>query len=257
LTDLPIRERGPISGNSQYADAALQTGAIAVDQNDYSILPDSTVLDRVYNVKGLDNMHVEIENTGLTENGLIYTIEKARKEFKLITELVEADFDEVVVSDTTVIAGALANGTVTLLGVLAGDTITVNGLIYTAVAGAKANNTQFSIDGTDTVDAADLVDSITNDTRQGTLNDITAANVLGVVTMTQTVPGIGGNATTLVSSEGTRLAVSGALFTGGVDAITAISDIVEISPEGTAVRIKIKRETSGQDTTLAGIVSVD
>tara|TARA_R110000803_G_scaffold78075_4_gene143151 strand:+ start:8391 stop:9602 length:1212 start_codon:yes stop_codon:yes gene_type:complete len=114
--------------------------------------------------------------------------------------------------------GTQATGTATLASVLAADTVTVNGLVYTAVSGAKANNTEFSIDGTDTVDAADLVDSITNDTRTGTLSDLTATNLLGVVTFSSTAVGAVGNATTLVSSNGTRLAVSGATFSGGADA---------------------------------------
>jgi len=254
LTELTIRERGPISGNSQYADALLQTGAIAVDQDSYSTDPDSTVLDRVYNVKGLDNMHFEIENTGV--NPLTFKIEKARKEFKLLSSLLEADFDQEIKANTDVLALVAAFGTATLASVLAGDTLTINGNLYTAVAGVKANNTQFSIDGTDTVDAADLVDSITNDTRQGTLADVTAANVAGVVTLTSTAIGSAGNAVTLASSNGTRLAVSGATFAGGVDNIS-IDDIVDISPESTAIRIKVRRQTAGMSTTLAGIVSVN
>ena len=108
-----------------------------------------------------------------------------------------------------------ASGTVTLASVLAGDTVTVNGLVYTAVAGAKSDNTEFSIDGTDTADATDLADSIANDNRVGTLFDVTATSNAAVVTITQTVAGSAGNATTLASSDGGRLAVSGATLSGG------------------------------------------
>lgn len=114
-----------------------------------------------------------------------------------------------------------ATGTVTCASVEAADTVTVNGLVYTAVAGAKADNTEFSIDTGDDECAADLADSITNDTRSGTLNDVTAVSSTDTVTITQTVPGAAGNATTLVSSNGTRLAVSGGTFTGGLDADVA------------------------------------
>lgn len=110
---------------------------------------------------------------------------------------------------------AQATGTVTLAAAEAGDTVTVNGLVYTAVAGTKANNTEFSISGTDTVDAADLVDSVNNDTRIGTIGDITATSALGVVTFTSSLLGEAGDVVTLVSSNGTRLAVSGATFSGG------------------------------------------
>lgn len=108
-----------------------------------------------------------------------------------------------------------AKGTITCAGVLAADTVTVNGLVYTAVAGTKADNTKFSIDTSNTACATDLADSITNDVRSGSLNDVTATSVAAVVTCSQTVIGTGGNATTLVSSNGTRLAVSGATFSGG------------------------------------------
>ena len=231
-------------------DAVLQAGGIAIDQDAYT-----AGLDRIYDVKGLKDMHIEIKNTGST-NDLTFKIEKARKQVTDVGTLVDADFDSDILGNTDVLVLVSATGTVTLASVLADDTVTINGLVYTAVAGAKADNTEFSIDGSDTVDAADLVDSITNDTRQGTLADITATNAAGVVTFTSTAIGTAGNAVTLVSSDGTRLAVSGATFAGGVDNFN-IKDIVDISPESTAIRIRIRRKTAGQDTTLAGIVSVN
>lgn len=366
MTDLTIRKRGPISGNSQYADAELQTGGIDVDQDAYT-----AGLDRIYNVKGLDNMHVEIKNTGIIENGLTYRIDKARNEVLTLSALVDADFDEEIKADTNVAASQKADGTITIASpvantfadgdivcasVLEADTVTINNLlytavngaksdntefdmsgtddqcaadladsitqdtrsgtagdqtatsstdtvtvttdvlgtagnaitlissngtrlavtgsgfltggvtadivtandlIYTAVVGAKANDTEFSIDGDDAATALDLADSIDDDVRVGTLNDLTATAATNVVTAVQTVPGTGGNATTLTSSDGTRLAVSGAVFTGGTDAATSITDITTISPAITAIRIRVKRESAGLDTILAGIVSVD
>lgn len=38
---------------------------------------------------------------------------------------------------------------------------------------------------------------------------------------------------------------------------TNIQDVVDISPETTAIRIRVKRQTASNDTTLAGIVSVN
>jgi hypothetical protein len=123
---------------------------------------------------------------------------------------------DIVTGETTAVA---ASGTVTCATAIADDTVTVNGLLYTGVAGAKSDNTEFSIDTSDTAAALDLAASITADTRTGTLNDVTAVSALGVVTITQSVVGTLGNATTLVSSDGATLAVSGAVFTGGVDAV--------------------------------------
>ena len=108
-----------------------------------------------------------------------------------------------------------ATGTVTCATAVATDTVTVNGLVYTGVAGAKADNTEFSIDTGDTETATDLADSITNDSRTGTVLDVVATSNAAVVTIEETLGGTGGNAITLASSTGVRLAVSGATLTGG------------------------------------------
>lgn len=249
MTILTGRAKGSNSDTAVLHDAVLEAGAISINQDSYT-----AGLDRIYDIKGLVNVHVEIINSG--SNPLTYKIEKARKNYNILTELTDADFNRNILPDTDILAAVFATGTVTLASVLAGDTVTINNLIYTAVAGVKANNTQFSIDGTDTVDAADLVDSITNDTRQGTLEDVSATNTLGVVTLTSTAIGVLGDAVTLVSSDGTRLAVSGATFTGGVNGFN-VKDIVDISPESTAIRVRIRRKTAGQSSTIAGFISVD
>jgi len=120
------------------------------------------------------------------------------------------------VSGNSSTPNVFATGTATLLVVQAGDTVTINGLQYLAVAGAKANNAQFSVDGTDTVDAADLADSINNDVRAGTIGDVSATSSLGVVTITTDVLGTAGNAVTLAET-GTTITISGATLSGGVD----------------------------------------
>jgi len=81
-------------------DAVLQTGGITIDQNAYT-----AGLDRVYNVEGLNNMHVEIKNTG-GANGLTFKIEKARKQVEDVSTLVDADFDKDILADTNVAFGA-------------------------------------------------------------------------------------------------------------------------------------------------------
>ena len=137
---LELRSKGAYSGNSTYHEKAIKAGAIAIDQDGYT-----ANLDRIFDVKGLKNMNVEIENTG-GANGLTFKIEKARKEFTDDgSSLVDADFDEDIKGDT---------------------------------------NVAFGTTSTD-------------------------------------------------------------------------NDIIDISPEITAIRIRVKRQTSGQDTTLAGIVSVN
>ncbi len=119
-------------------------------------------------------------------------------------------------------AGRLNISGNTFTGGVNADTATVNGLIYTAVAGAKANDTEFTVAGGDTAVATDLADSIDDDVRAGVLDDVTAISATDTVTITQTVGGTGGNATTLASSdEAGRLTISGSVFTGGVNADVA------------------------------------
>ncbi len=108
-----------------------------------------------------------------------------------------------------------ATGTITLDTVLAGDFVTVNGLVYTAVAGVKSNNTEFSIDGSDTVDAADLADSIQNDTREGTIGDVFANSAAAVVTCFSSLIGDAGDIVTLTSGSGTMVVSGAGTFTGG------------------------------------------
>lgn len=59
-----------------------------------------------------------------------------------------------------------ATGTVQCATSIVGDEVTVNGLVYVAVAGAKANDTEFSIDTSDAATATDLADSIDDDVRE-------------------------------------------------------------------------------------------
>jgi len=116
---------------------------------------------------------------------------------------------------------ATACGTVTLATALAADTVTINGLVYTAVAGIKCGNTEFSIDGTDTADAADLACSVANDTRCGTCTcGVTVSSCLAVVTVTTVLSDADANCVGFVSSNACRLAVSACGFTCGKDTDT-------------------------------------
>ncbi len=100
------------------------------------------------------------------------------------------------------------------------NTVTVNGNLYTAVAGSKGgDNTKFSTDTSDEATGIDLADSINNDTRPGTSGDVSATESTGVVTVISDLIGVLGDVITLVSSDGTTLAVTGSGFlSGGVDA---------------------------------------
>lgn len=62
-----------------------------------------------------------------------------------------------------------AEALLTILGPVIGETptVTINGLVYTGVAGVKADNTEFSLDTDNFAIATDLADSINADVRVG------------------------------------------------------------------------------------------
>lgn len=116
-----------------------------------------------------------------------------------------------------------ASGTVTCAAVQAADTVTIGGVTFTAVNGSPTGN-QFDMSlATNTLVAADLVRSVNASSTAGVTGCITADNVAGVVTFTAAVPGKIGNAITLASSNGTRLAVSGARLASGDETLTTHS----------------------------------
>lgn len=92
-------------------------------------------------------------------------------------------------AEATITANALVTeATVTLATFLADGTITINGLVFTAHADTTTPaNREFSIAGTDTQDAAELVTCI-NDATYG-VPGVTASNNAGVVTLIATDPG--------------------------------------------------------------------
>lgn len=80
--------------------------------------------------------------------------------------------------------------TVTLATFTATNVIVINGLTFTAHASTTTvANREFSIAGTDTQDAAELVTCI-NDATYG-VPGVTASSALGVVTLVLTEPGVG------------------------------------------------------------------
>ncbi len=84
-----------------------------------------------------------------------------------------------------------------------GFTITVT------VAGGVATNNQFAIGISDTECAANLVTCITSSTTALVSGLVTASSLLGVVTLAALTKGIVGNAYTVSSSNGSRLAITG------------------------------------------------
>lgn len=111
-----------------------------------------------------------------------------------------------------------ASATATCASVADADTITIAGTVLTAKT-SPAGSAQWARGVSDTADAAALVACVN---AHATVSQyVTASNVLGVVTLTANVKGPIGNLITLVSSNGTRLAVTGSgLLASGAGGVT-------------------------------------
>lgn len=105
-----------------------------------------------------------------------------------------------------------ASGTCTVATITAADTVTINGVTLTSAA-SPSGESQFDSDGSNTVVAAALAACINAHTSLTGI--VTATSALGVVTISAYNKGLMGNAITLASSNGTRLAVSAARLAGG------------------------------------------
>ena len=261
---------------------SIHTDGVAVDDGNYD---NGTFKDRDYDVREYKSLAINLENIGANE--VKYKVLSTTKHFDdLDAELTDDDFDKEEKAETSLASRAKASGSVEVTGgpsvaaegdltlssavaetkstgeitcasVVAGDTVTVNGLLYTAVEGAKADNTEFSVDTGDNECAADLADSINNDARSGTLGDVSASPSSAVVTITTDVLGSAGNAVTLVSSNGTRLAVtgSGTLANGVTADQVTVNGLVYTAVAGTkADNTEFSIDTSD---TAAGIDLAD
>jgi len=100
MTEIQLvpKQKGAFSGNSVYHDKAIADTALVVDNAAYA-----TAFDRLYDVKGLEEIWAQFENTGA--NSIDMTIEKSHKEFTDITTLVDADFEDEV-AEAAIVAAA-------------------------------------------------------------------------------------------------------------------------------------------------------
>jgi hypothetical protein len=105
-----------------------------------------------------------------------------------------------------------ATGTITVASILAADTITINNSTITASA-TPVGATQFQSAGANNVVATAIAACI--NANPAYTGYVVATASSAVVTVSAYVQGVIGNAVTLASSNGTRLAVSGARLASG------------------------------------------
>jgi len=106
VTTLTARAPGAHNAVTEFFDKTLETGAISINQDAYT-----TGLDRIYDVKGLKDFYILVENTG-GANGLTYKVQQARKEFSKLSDLVDADFVDGTVAEANVAFGAEAESVI-------------------------------------------------------------------------------------------------------------------------------------------------
>lgn len=137
---------------------------------------------------------------------------KAEQFFKSINAGLIPATVECFSDDTAQVA---ASGTATVASLLADDTLTVSGVTLTGKA-SPSGQSEFDSDGSDTVVATAIAACINAHTSLTGI--VTATSSGAVVTITASQRGLMGNAITLASSNGTRLAVSAARLAGGTGA---------------------------------------
>lgn len=202
----------------------------------------------------------------------------------------------VVDVSTLTIADGFAHGSAVFTAVIATDEITINGNSYVGVAGAKANNTQFSVDTSDTAAVADLVASINSRdganvtaVANGTTLEITAVaegatigNAITFVSIDTTIvetgagtlingTGVKANGTLTVSgpSAGVTVTVDGKVYTLVTVANSQTAKVGEFAIGGTdtltaanlvsAINAREGRPDGGGNvvaTNVAGVVTV-
>jgi hypothetical protein len=137
--------------------------------------------------------------------------------------------------DATLLCKMINGGKiVTLLGVSAGDTVTVNGLVFTAHGTTTTvANREFSVAGTDTQDAAELVTCLTDGTYgvPGCIATVGATTGEVLIQPFGQYPTPAYPAPTVTSSNGTRLAVSTLAPANNVTATVATATITLKSSE--------------------------
>jgi len=124
-------------------------------------------------------------------------------------------------------AGVQATDTVTLTAALATKTVTINGSVFTAVAGAAANATQFTVAGDDTADAAALANAINTSVDPLIVGVVSATSDANVVTITAVAAGVKGNSITVASNDASMV-VATATLTGGTSTSSPTTDALKV-----------------------------
>ena len=117
-------------------------------------------------------------------------------------------------------AGTYATGTATVVNapLAVGDTLTIGGTALTGVTGTRtAGSDDFSVDGVTVGAVAAEISAAIDDSANSFYGTVTADYSAGVVTVTASSPGVGGNAITLATATTPAggITVSGATLTGG------------------------------------------
>ena len=149
--------------------------------------------------------------------GTSMSVAAIRTEDTLVAAVVTTDAGGPLVNDIANITlnDVRANGTVTVLAVADADTVTVNNVVYTFKDVPTVSTHVRRVAGNNGLNASRLASAINaNETRRtggGFRGATVIASVVGVVvTVFAVLEGVAGNAFTFLSSNGTRLAVTGA-----------------------------------------------
>lgn len=218
----------------QNADTVTIGGVVFTAQQAYAtgtvtIVIANTDVDDTVTINGVAFTAKNAENTASRQFDISGTATAAA------TSLVACITASTHVDITGVVTATSSAGVVTIRAVAAGtggNSITLassdaDGLAVSAATlenGAAVANNKFCFTGSNTQVATDFVRAFNASTSTLLPNILSASSSAAVVTFTSKVPGQIGNFITLVSSNGTRLAVSpGSVLGSGADSYLGIS----------------------------------
>jgi hypothetical protein len=221
--------------------AVVTCAAVAV--NDTVTVNGTALTAKQHNSTGTATFSTIVAGNIVTVNGVAFTARAAaatQYEFTLgasdttaataLAAAINAAVDALI---TGVVTATSAAGVVTVRAVTGGsggDSITlartgspisVSGA--TLSGGATVASNEFDCKGSNTETGTALVNALAASGTSLVSGHVTGANASGAVTISARVPGVSGNAITIATSNGTRLAITGSLSRLGGGSETALS----------------------------------
>lgn len=208
-----------INGTALTATQHNATGTVTITASGVDLDDTVTINGAVFTAKAAQDLTLgyftfAADNASATSLGACINASTSA----LISGVVTAQVATNVVTIRAV-AGGTAGNSITLVS--SDAQLAVSGA--TLASGAAVANNQFDYVGTNTETGTALVNALAASSTSIVSGHVSGSNASGAVTISAKVPGVAGNAITIATSNGTRLAITGGLSRLGSGSETALS----------------------------------